>query len=166
MDPSSPTVRTVEGTLRADGLRVALIVARFNGVVTERLLAGAIDALVRHGAAHADLLVVRVPGAFELPAAAAAAAARADVDAVVALGCLVRGDTIHFDLIAAEATRGLAELARTCGKPVTFGVLTADTMEQAVDRAGGKAGNKGAEAAMGAVEMAAVLRALARDAGA
>ena len=166
MAAANPPIRTVEGALKADGLRVALVVARFNSVVTERLLSGAIDALVRHGAAPSDLLVVRVPGAFELPAAAAAAAARPDVDVVVALGCLVRGDTIHFDLIAAEATRGLAELSRTCGKPVSFGVLTADTMEQAVDRAGGKAGNKGGEAAMGAVEMAAVLRQLAAGPGA
>jgi 6,7-dimethyl-8-ribityllumazine synthase len=153
--------RVIEGALDATGLRVALVVARFNSFVTERLLEGAVDALVRCGASRSDLVVVRVPGAWELPLVCARAAASGRHDAVVALGCLMRGDTIHFDLIAGEAVRGLGAASRETGVPVAFGVLTTDSLEQAIDRAGGKGGNKGAEAALAAVEQARVLQGLA-----
>lgn len=149
--------RLHEGAHDARGLRVAVVAARFNAFVTDRLLTGAVDALVRMGAEPSAIELVRVPGAFELPAAVAALARRGSVDAVVALGCLIRGDTLHFDVLANEATHGLAEVARTSGVAVGFGLLTTDTMEQAIDRAGGKAGNKGAEAATAAVELARVL---------
>lgn len=154
-------VRIVEGSLDAGGMKIGLVVARFNAFITERLLEGAVDALVRHGASAADLVVVRVPGCWELPQGARALVAAGGLDAVVGLGCLMRGDTIHFDLIAAEATKGLAALAQSSDTVVTFGVLTTDSLEQAVHRAGAKHGNKGVEAVMAAVELVAVKRALA-----
>jgi len=134
--------KILEGHLDAKGLKVALIVSRWNETVTERLLASALDCLVRHGADPAQLTVVKVPGSWELPLAAAKIA-RSGPDAVIALGALVRGETPHFDLLAAEAAKGLAQAGLSSGVPVIFGVLTCDTMEQAMDRAGGKAGNKG-----------------------
>ncbi len=155
-------VNVLEGALDAAGLRVGLVVGRFNSFVTEKMLVAAVDALCRHGADPADITVVRVPGSFEVPVAAAALAQRSDIDAVITIGCLIRGDTIHFDLIAAECTRGLAQLALKAGKPVTLGVITTETLEQAIDRAGGKAGNKGAEAALAAIEQAGILKSLAR----
>jgi 6,7-dimethyl-8-ribityllumazine synthase len=154
-------VRVVEGALDATGLRVAVVVSRFNAFITERLLEGAIDALLRHGAAVPDLEVVRVPGAWEIPQAAARLVDRGGLDAIVALGCLMRGDTIHFELIAGEVCKGLAALGQRSGCAVAFGVLTTDSLEQSVHRAGAKHGNKGAEAAMAAIEMARVNRALA-----
>jgi 6,7-dimethyl-8-ribityllumazine synthase len=153
-------VRIVEGSLDAGGMKIGLVVARFNAFITDRLLDGAVDALVRSGASASDLVVVRVPGCWELPQAARALVDAGGLDAVVGLGCLMRGDTIHFDLIAGEATKGLAALAQSSSVVVTFGVLTTDSLEQAVHRAGAKHGNKGAEAAMAAVEMVAVRRAL------
>lgn len=154
-------VTVVQGKLDASGLSVAIVVARFNAFITEPLLDGAVDTLVRHGARATDLTVVRVPGAFEVPMAAQHLADSGRFDAVVGLGCLMRGDTIHFELIAGEVTKGLAQVAMNARIPISFGVLTTDTLEQAVHRAGAKAGNKGGEAAMAAVEQVGVLRALA-----
>lgn len=153
--------RTIEGHLDAKGLKVALVVSRWNDLVTSRLLDGALDALVRHGAAVDDQTVVKVPGSWELPLVAAKLAASGPYDAVVALGCLIRGETPHFDLLAAEAAKGLAHVGMTSGKPVSFGVLTCDTLEQALDRAGAKAGNKGWDAAVAAIEMVSLYRRLA-----
>jgi 6,7-dimethyl-8-ribityllumazine synthase len=156
-------VNVIEGSKDASGLRFAVVVARFNAFVTEKMAEGAVDALRRQGASPGDITLVRVAGAFEIPAAAAAMVARADIDAVVTIGCLIRGDTIHFDLIATECTRGLGELTRTTLKPVTLGVITTENLEQAHDRAGGKAGNKGAEAALAALEQIGVLNAARRQ---
>ena len=152
--------KILEGHLDAKGLKVALIVSRWNETVTERLLASALDCLVRHGADPAQLTVVKVPGSWELPLAAAKIA-RSGPDAVIALGALVRGETPHFDLLASEAAKGLAQAGLSSGVPVIFGVLTCDTMEQAMDRAGGKAGNKGWDAAEAAIEMASLYKRLA-----
>ena len=151
----------IEGQLDAKGYKIALVASRWNEVVTSRLVAGAIDALVRHGAAEANVELVRVPGSFELPQAAGKIAASGRYDAVVGLGCLIRGETPHFDLLASVAAKGLAQAAVTSGVPVIFGVLTCDTMEQAIDRAGGKAGNKGWDAALAAIEMVSLYRRLA-----
>ncbi len=150
----------ISGSLKGDGLRFALVVARFNDLITERLLAGAVDALTRHGVAPEDVQVVRVPGAWELPAAAARVVERGNVDGVVALGCVIRGATPHFDYVAGEAAAGLGILSRKATIPVIFGVLTTDTLEQALERAGSKGGNKGWEAAVSAVEMANLFREL------
>jgi 6,7-dimethyl-8-ribityllumazine synthase len=150
----------IEGHLIATGFKIALVASRFNGVVTDRLVAGALDALIRHGADEKNVDLVRVPGSFELHQAAAKLAAKGRYDAVVALGCLIRGETPHFDLLAAEAVKGLAQVAVTSGVPVIFGVLTCDTLEQAIDRAGLKGGNKGFEAGLGAVEMAQLMNKL------
>lgn len=154
-------VRTLEGDLDATGLRICILVSRFNSFITERLLEGAVDALCRHGAKASDLTVVRVPGAFELPSVADRVLdGDHGFDGLVALGCLMRGDTIHFDLIAGEATKGLASVGMARGVPVGFGVLTTDTLDQAVHRAGAKYGNKGAEAAMAVVEQHRLHRAI------
>lgn len=146
------------GGLDAAGLRVTIVAARFNDAIVERLVDGATDALLRHGAAPGDLRVVWVPGSFELPVVLGRIAAGGEVDALVALGCVVRGDTPHFDYVAAEAASGTGAVARQHGVPVALGVLTVDTWDQAVQRAGGKLGNKGAEAALAAVETANLLR--------
>lgn len=151
----------IEGHLDAKGFKIALVASRWNDAITSRLLEGAKDALIRHGADEANLEVVRVPGSFELPQAAARIARQKRHDAIVALGCLIRGETPHFDLLAAEAVKGLAQTALSSGVPVIFGVLTCDTLEQAIDRAGGKAGNKGWDAALAAIEMVSLFRRLA-----
>jgi 6,7-dimethyl-8-ribityllumazine synthase len=151
---------TLEGHFDAKGLKVALIASRFNEFVTTRLVEGALDALVRHGADPKNLTVIKAPGSFELPQVAAKVAAQGTYDAVVALGCLIRGETPHFDLIAAEATKGLSQVGVSSGVPVAFGVLTCETMQQAIDRAGGKAGNKGWDAALAAIEMVSLFRRL------
>lgn len=148
----------IEGKLDAKGLRTAIVASRFNDFVTARLIEGAVDCLLRHGSGEGDITVLRVPGSFEIPLAAKRAASTGRYDAVVCLGALIRGQTPHFDYIAAEVTKGVAQVSLDTGVPVTFGVITADTLEQAVDRAGAKAGNKGFEAALGAVEMADLLR--------
>jgi 6,7-dimethyl-8-ribityllumazine synthase len=154
-------VRVLEGNLDASGARWCILVSRWNAFITERLLEGAIDALVRHGAAPSDITVVRVPGSFELPQVAARILeGDHGFDALVALGCLMRGDTIHFDLIAGEAIKGLGALAMAHRIPIGFGVLTTDTLEQAVHRAGAKHGNKGAEAALAAVEQLSLYRSI------
>lgn len=152
------TVHT--GGLDASGLRVAIVAARFNEAIVERLVAGATDALVRHGADAGDLRVVWVPGAFELPVVLAQLAQGGEVDALVALGCVVRGETPHFDHVAGQAAAGASAVARDHGVPVAFGVLTTDTWDQAVQRAGGKLGNKGADAALAAIETANLIRSL------
>lgn len=152
--------RTTEGKLEAKGLRFGLIVARFNSFISERLLEGAIDALLRHGASEDDLHIVRVPGSFEIPLIAKKLAASKQYDAVVCLGAVIRGATPHFDYVSAEVTKGIAATTMETGVPVAFGVLTTDTIEQAVERAGTKAGNKGADAAITAIEMANLCKAL------
>jgi 6,7-dimethyl-8-ribityllumazine synthase len=159
-DTTNGEVRVLTGSLDASGLRVGIVAARFNEAVVERLVTGAVDALQRHGAAPADVTVAWVPGAFELPVVLDRLAAGGEVDALVALGCVVRGSTPHFDYVAGECAKGCSTVSRTHGLPVSFGVLTTDTWEQAVERAGGKLGNKGAEAAVAAVETAQVLRSL------
>jgi len=165
-----PGPRVTEGDAGAADLRVAVVASRFNEAVTARLLEGALDALARSRGADERIEVIRVPGAWEIPMAAQALAATGRFDAIVALGCVVRGGTPHFDYVCAEATRGLTRVSLDHGIPVGLGVLTCDTMEQALERAGGKHGNKGAEAALSAVEMANLLRrvrrgARSRDAG-
>jgi 6,7-dimethyl-8-ribityllumazine synthase len=148
----------IEGNLSAQGLKFAIVVARFNSFITDRLLAGALDALKRSGCADDAVDVVRVPGAWEMPVTAKALAQLKRHDGIICLGAVIRGDTPHFDYVAGEAARGLANLAAETGVPVAFGVLTTNTVEQAVDRAGAKSGNKGFDAAMTAIEMANLLR--------
>ena len=148
------------GALRGDGLRVALACARFNDLITERLLAGARDGLVRHGVDEASITVAWAPGAFELPLVAQRLAASGEFDAVICLGAVIRGDTPHFDLVAGQCASGVQRAALETGVPVVFGVLTTDSIEQAIERAGTKAGNKGSDSAVTAVEMADLLRQL------
>jgi 6,7-dimethyl-8-ribityllumazine synthase len=152
----------IEGTLSATGLRLAVVASRFNGLVVESLVAGARDAFVRTGGAEADFVLVRCPGAWELPQVARRVIARGGVHAVVALGAVIRGATPHFDYVAGEAAKGLSQLAQSAEVPVIFGVLTTDTIEQALERAGTKAGNKGFDAVMSAIEMASLYRTLAK----
>jgi 6,7-dimethyl-8-ribityllumazine synthase len=154
------TPKTIEGDLLARDLRFAFVAARFNDFVVEPLVRGAIDALKRHGGSEKLIEIVRVPGAFDIPIAARKLALSRRYDALIALGAVVRGQTPHFDYVAGECASGLARIALETGVPIAFGVLTTDTMEQAVDRAGGKAGNKGADAALAAIEMANLLRRL------
>ena len=152
--------RTYEGNLDAGGLRFGIVVSRFNELLTGRLLDGAIDCLTRHGASDEDVVLIRVPGAWELPMAVARLAASRKVDAIVALGVVIRGATPHFEYIAAETAKGLAQVALSSELPVAFGVLTCDTLEQAVERSGSKAGNKGWQAAQAAIEMVQLYRRL------
>ena len=154
-----------EGSLVATGLKVAVVVARFNALVTEQLLAGAADALRRHGVKDGDLDVFRCPGTFELPALLRRVARSGRYDAVVALGAVIRGGTPHFEYVAAEATKGIGVVSMEADCAVAMGVLTCDTMEQALERAGVKAGNKGAEAAVAAIEQANVFRETAKLGG-
>jgi 6,7-dimethyl-8-ribityllumazine synthase len=153
---------TLQGLLDGKDVRVALIVSRFNELVTGRLLAGAEDCLERHGCPDENRTVVRVPGSWELPLAANRIASTKRFDAIVALGALVRGETPHFDFLAAQVARGMAEVGMSSGIPVIFGVLTTETVEQALDRAGAKTGNKGWDAAMSALEMVNLFRGLDR----
>jgi len=153
-------VSALEGNLDAAGKRFALVVARFNSFITERLLLSACDGLLRTGAQEKDIDVVRVPGAFEIPAATRALATTGNYDAIICIGCLLRGDTAHYDVIVNEVTRGIGQSAQDTGVPHAFGVLTCDTLEQAIDRAGLKMGNKGFEAALAAVEMASLKTAI------
>jgi len=154
-----------EGSLVATGLKVAVVVSRFNSLVTEQLLAGAADALRRHGVEDRDIDVFRCPGTFELPALLRKVVRSGRYDAVVALGAVIRGGTSHFEYVAAEATKGVGVISLEADCAVTMGVLTCDTMEQALERAGVKAGNKGAEAAVAAIEQANVLREAAKLGG-
>lgn len=150
-------IKTFEGTFIAPQGRFALVVGRFNSFVVESLLQGAIDALVRHGIKPDDLTIIRVPGAFEIPLAVQKIAQRDEFDAIIALGAVIRGGTPHFEYVAGECTKGLAQVSMEFGVPVSFGVLTVYSIEQAIERSGTKAGNKGAEAALSALEMVSLL---------
>lgn len=143
----------VEGRLSAQGFRFAIIVSRFNDFICSRLMEGAVDALTRHGCEEENMVIIRVPGAFEMPLAARKMARTGKYDAVICLGAVIRGATPHFDYVAAEVSKGIASVALESELPVTFGVLTTDNLEQAIERAGSKSGNKGYEAAMAAIEM-------------
>jgi len=150
----------IEGKLDASGLKFGIIVGRFNSFISERLLEGALDAIRRHGADESAVDVLRVPGAFEIPLAAQKMAARGRYDAIICLGAVIRGSTPHFDYVAGEVSKGVAQVSLASGLPVIFGVLTTDTIEQAVERAGTKAGNKGFDAAVTAIETANVFKEL------
>lgn len=152
--------KTFEGNLDAKGLRVGLLVSRFNSFISDRLVEGAIDGLLRHNAEKEDINIVRVPGAYEIPPAAKKMAESGRYDAIICLGAVIRGATPHFDYVSAEVSKGVASVSLDSGIPVAFGVLTTDTIEQAIERAGSKAGNKGFDAAMAAVEMANLYKAL------
>jgi 6,7-dimethyl-8-ribityllumazine synthase len=152
---------TMQGELSATGLRFAIVVSRFNSFITERLLAAAVDALGRAGAASKNVAVVRVPGSFELPLACKRLAAAGEYDALIAVGCVIRGETSHYDYVCSETSRGLQLAQMDTGVPVIFCVLTCDTLEQAIDRAGLKGGNKGFEAGLAAIEMARLSNKLA-----
>jgi 6,7-dimethyl-8-ribityllumazine synthase len=154
-------IRTLQGDLLARDLRFAIIAARFNDSIVENLIRGAVDALLRHGASEKQLEIIRVPGAYDLPFVARRVAMAKRADAIVALGCVIRGATPHFDYVAGQCASGLARAAEDSGVPVAFGVLTTENIEQAIERSGTKAGNKGADAAMVALEMANLLRRLA-----
>jgi 6,7-dimethyl-8-ribityllumazine synthase len=149
--------RVYEGKLIADGLKFGLVVARFNEFITGKLLSGCLDALYRHGVLEEDVDIVWVPGAFEIPLAAQKMALK-EYDAVICLGAVIRGGTPHFEYVASEVTKGIAQVSLQLAKPVVFGVITADTIEQAIERAGTKAGNKGWDAAVTAIEMANLLK--------
>jgi 6,7-dimethyl-8-ribityllumazine synthase len=153
-------VKSLEGELMARTARFGIALSRFNSFIGERLLEGAVDTLVRHGADRAGIEVVRVPGAFEMPLVLKAMAASKKYDALIALGCVIRGETPHFEYVAGECAKGIAAVAQDSGMPVAFGVLTVDTIEQAIERAGTKAGNKGADAALSAIEMVNLLKKL------
>lgn len=151
-------MNVIEGSFVASGKKFAIVVSRFNSFIVESLLEGAVDALKRHGNVNdADITVIRVPGAYELPVAAKRVAAKGEFDAVIAIGAVIRGGTPHFDFVAGECNKGLAQVAMEFDIPVAFGVITVDSIEQAIERAGTKAGNKGAEAALSALEMVNVL---------
>ncbi|MBI2902606.1 MAG: 6,7-dimethyl-8-ribityllumazine synthase [Candidatus Methylomirabilis oxyfera] len=149
-------MKTSEGTYAARGLRFAVVVSRFNDFITTQLLEGALDCLVRHGAEEDDLHLVKVPGAFELPCTAKRLAASRNYDAVIALGAVIRGATPHFEFVAGEAAKGIAAASLETGVPILFGVITANTVDQAIERAGTKGGNKGFTAALAAIEMASL----------
>ncbi len=155
-----PTPTIIDGNLDARGLKFAIVLARFNSFITDRLLEGALDALARSGADVASIEIVKVPGAWEMPLVVKTLLAGKRHDAVIALGAVIRGDTPHFDYVAGHAASGLAQASNESGVPVAFGVLTTNTVEQAIDRAGAKSGNKGFDAAMTAIEMANLLRRL------
>ena len=148
----------IEGALRADGLRFAIVASRWNDLIVERLVRGAEDALRRLGGRSENITIVRVPGSFEIPLAARKCAASGKFDAIICVGAIIRGETPHFGYLAAEVTAGITTVSRETGVPIGYGIITADTVEQAINRAGVKAGNKGFEAAMAAVEMANLLR--------
>jgi 6,7-dimethyl-8-ribityllumazine synthase len=157
----APDLPALEGSLNAAGKRFALVVSRFNSFITERLLLSAIDGLLRSGANKKDIALARVPGAFEIPLAARQLAETKKYDAIICIGCLLRGDTAHYDVIVNEVTRGIGQSSQETGVPHAFGVLTCDTLEQAIDRAGLKMGNKGFEAALAAIEMVSLKKVIA-----
>ncbi|HKK05701.1 MAG TPA: 6,7-dimethyl-8-ribityllumazine synthase [Gammaproteobacteria bacterium] len=156
----SKNIRTIEGDLVVRGASFGIAVSRFNSFIVESLLEGAIDTLKRHGVEEKDIEIVRAPGAYELPLVVQRMAATKRYDAIIALGAVIRGGTPHFDYVAGECTKGLSQVSLGSGIPVAFGVLTVDTIEQAIERAGTKAGNKGVEATMSAIEMVELLRKL------
>ena len=151
-------VQVLEGQLLAEGLKIGIFAARFNEFITSKLLGGAMDAIVRHGGKQEDITVAWVPGAFEIPLAAQKMANSKKYDAIICLGAVIRGSTSHYDYVCAEVSKGIAHVSMDSGIPVMFGVLTTDTIEQAIERAGTKAGNKGFDCAVGAIEMADLLR--------
>lgn len=153
-------MRTVEGKLSGEGLKFALVVSRFNSFITERLLEGALDCLRRQGVADDNLMLVRVPGAWEIPVVVKRLAKNKAYDGVICLGAVIRGSTPHFDYVAAEVSKGIAQISLETGVPISFGILTTDTIEQAIERAGSKAGNKGFAAAAAAIEMVNLLKGL------
>ncbi len=150
--------RVVEGALQAKGIRFGIVVSRFNDFINKRLLDGALDGLARHGAEEGMVTVVRVPGSFEIPLMAKKLAGSGKYDAIICLGAVIRGATPHFEYISAEVTKGIAQVALESGVPVSFGILTTDSIEQAIERAGTKSGNKGWDAALAAIEMVNVLK--------
>ena len=153
-------MKVIQGELQAKGLKFAIIVSRFNDFITGKLLEGAVDGLLRHGAKEEDIDVIKVPGAFEIPLTAKKVASKGSYNALICLGTVIRGATPHFDYVAAEVSKGVATASMETGVPIAFGVLTTDTIEQAVERAGTKSGNKGFDAAMTAIEMAQVFKKL------
>ncbi|MBK6799127.1 MAG: 6,7-dimethyl-8-ribityllumazine synthase [Acidobacteria bacterium] len=153
-------VQVIEGMLKAEGLRFAILAGRWNDLIVSRLIGGAQDALIRLGAQEKDLTLVRVPGSFEIPLTAKKLAASGKYDAIICVGAVIRGETPHFEYVAAEVTKGMASASMETGIPIAYGIITADTVEQAINRAGVKAGNKGFDAAMAAVEMADLFRKL------
>jgi 6,7-dimethyl-8-ribityllumazine synthase len=152
--------KIIEGKLTAEGIKFGIIVSRFNSFICDRLVEGALDTLIRHGAADDAIDIVRVPGAFEIPMAAKKAAASGRYDALICLGAVIRGSTPHFDYVCAEVSKGIASVSLDSGLPVAFGVITTDSIEQAIERAGTKAGNKGVDAAMTAIEMVNLFKAI------
>ncbi|HEB02059.1 MAG TPA: 6,7-dimethyl-8-ribityllumazine synthase [Nitrospirae bacterium] len=153
-------MKTIEGELDGKGLRFTIIAARFNDFITSKLVDGALDGLVRHGVREDDITLIKVPGAFEIPLVASRVATDKKADAVICLGAVIRGATPHFDYVASEVSKGIAQVSLVTGVPIAFGVLTTDTIEQAVERAGSKAGNKGWDSALAAIEMVQVLKKL------
>lgn len=151
-------MRNIEGQLSAEGLNFAIVVGRFNNLITEKLLEGAVDCIVRHGGSEDNITVIRVPGSFEIPLVAKKAAKSGKYDAVICLGAVIRGATPHFEYVAAEVTKGIALVSLETEVPVAYGILTTDTIEQAVERAGTKMGNKGFDAALTAIEMVNVIK--------
>ena len=155
-----PMPRTIQGDLSAKGMKFGIIASRFNDFITARLVDGALDGLLRHGASDADVEVVRVPGSFEIPLAAQRMARAKKYDAIICLGAVIRGATPHFEYVSAEVSKGVASVSLESGVPVIFGVLTTDTIEQAIERAGTKSGNKGWDSALSAIEMASLMKQL------
>jgi 6,7-dimethyl-8-ribityllumazine synthase len=153
-------MKIIEGELQAKGLKFGIIVSRFNDFITTKLLDGALDALIRHGAEEDDIEIVKVPGSFEIPIIAKRLASKGTYNAIICLGTIIRGATPHFEYVAAEVSKGIALVSLETNIPIAFGVITADTIEQAIERAGSKAGNKGWDAALTAIEMAHVLKKL------
>lgn len=151
-------MKVIEGELQAKGLRFGIILSRFNDFITSRLLDGALDALIRHGADDKDIEVIKVPGSFEIPMVAKRLANKGAYNAIICLGTIIRGSTPHFEYVAAEVSKGIASASLETGVPISFGIITSDTIEQAIERAGSKSGNKGWDAAMTAIEMAQVLK--------
>lgn len=154
--------KVIEGNLSARGLKTAVVVSRFNDFIGERLLDGAVDTLLRSGAADSDIEVVKVPGSFEMPVIAKTLAKSGNYDAIICVGCVIRGSTPHFDYVAGEAAKGIAKVSLDYECPVSFGVITADNLEQAIERAGTKSGNKGRDAALTAIEMANLIKTLGK----
>jgi len=154
--------RIIEGNLSAKGLKAVIVVSRFNDFISGRLLEGAMDTLLRSGASDSDIDVVKVPGSFEMPVVAKALARGGKYDAIICLGCVIRGATAHFDYVAGEAAKGIAKVSLEYECPIAFGVITAENLEQAIERAGTKSGNKGRDAALTAIEMASLLKAVNR----
>ena len=153
-------MKTYEGELQAKGLKFGIVVSRFNDFITKKLLDGAVDGLVRHGALDKDIEIIKVPGAFEIPLAAKKLAQKKSLDAVICLGTIIRGATPHFDFVAAESAKGIGSASLETGMPIAYGILTTDTIEQAIERAGTKSGNKGWDVALVAIEMAQLMKKL------